>query len=94
MATGMLIHDDRYLRNIFIGLMYLGVLYFCPEVVLFGLYSWIDDDYFDFFQYILMRIRIQPMVICWRAFVSLINDGISIYGFRDCCLFAYSYDGV
>ena len=29
MATGMLIHDDRYLRNIFIGLMYLGVVLYC-----------------------------------------------------------------
>ena len=38
MATGMLIHDDRYLRNIFFSLIYLGVIVvmFIPGSSYFG----------------------------------------------------------
>ena len=38
MATGMLIHDDRYLRNIFFALIYLGVIVvmFIPGSSYFG----------------------------------------------------------
>ena len=38
MATGMLIHDDRYLRNIFFGLVYLGaiIVLFVPGSSYFG----------------------------------------------------------
>ena len=38
MATGMLIHDDRYLRNIFFSLIYLGVIVvlFVPGSSYFG----------------------------------------------------------
>ena len=38
MATGMLIHDDRYLRNIFFALIYLGVVIvmFVPGSSYFG----------------------------------------------------------
>lgn len=88
MATGMLIHDDRYLRNIFIGLMYLGVAivllvpgssYFGYAIVAAGLMMII----LIFFQYIIhdaVKNSTNSNFSKLKTFIfALINDGTPVF---------------
>jgi hypothetical protein len=88
MATGMLIHDDRYLRNIFFGLVYLGAIivlfvpgssYFGYAIVAAGLMMII----LIFFQYIVFDANQNSTGSNFsklKVFLfSLINDGTPVF---------------
>lgn len=88
MATGMLIHDDRYLRNIFFALIYLGVVvvmfvpgssYFGYAIVAAGLMMII----LIFFQYIIhdaVKNSSGSNFSKLKTFLfALINDGTPVF---------------
>jgi len=88
MATGMLIHDDRYLRNIFFALMYLGVIivmfvpgssYFGYAIVAAGLMMII----LIFFQYIIhdaVQNSSGSNFSKLKTFLfALVNDGTPVF---------------
>lgn len=88
MATGMLIHDDRYLRNIFFALIYLGVVvvmfipgssYFGYAIVASGLMMII----LIFFQYIIhdaVQNSSGSNFSKLKTFLfALINDGTPVF---------------
>ena len=88
MATGMLIHDDRYLRNIFFGLVYLGAIivlfvpgssYFGYAIVAAGLMMII----LIFFQYIVFDANQNSTGSNFsklKTFLfALINDGTPVF---------------
>ena len=88
MATGMLIHDDRYLRNIFFALIYLGVVvvmfipgssYFGYAIIAAGLMMII----LIFFQYIIhdaVRNSTGSNFSKLKTFLfALVNDGTPVF---------------
>jgi len=88
MATGMLIHDDRYLRNIFFSLIYLGVIvvmfipgssYFGYAIIAAGLMMII----LIFFQYIIydaVKNSTDGNFSKLKTFLfSLISDGTPVF---------------
>lgn len=88
MATGMLIHDDRYLRNIFFSLIYLGVIvvlfvpgssYFGYTIVAAGLLMII----LVFFEYIIhdsvKNSSSSNYSKLFNFLYALVNDGTPVF---------------
>lgn len=88
MATGMLIHDDRYLRNIFFSLIYLGVIvvlfvpgssYFGYTIVAAGLIMII----LVFFEYIIhdsvKNSSSSNYSKLFNFLYALVNDGTPVF---------------